>query len=260
MSAARLAGVGVVVTRPRAEAEALAAALEREGARCHVFPALAIEPLPPTPALAEALDALPTAPVAIFVSANAVTHGLAAAARRGPWPEAVAVAAVGEATGAALRAAGFARVVLPPGGGADSEALLEAPALQADRVSGQNVVVFRGAGGRERLREVLEARGARVRYAECYRRVRPALDAGELLAAWRRGEVHAVSALSGETLANFVSLAGDEGARLMASTALVVPHAAVAAHPDARRFARVLVAPGDVHGIAGALSQLRVTT
>ena len=40
---------------------------------------------------------------------------------------------------------------------------------------------------------MLEERGARVSYAECYRRARPQGDPGALLQAWARGEVHAVS-------------------------------------------------------------------
>jgi len=237
--------VGVVITRPREPAEALAHALEREGARVFVFPALAIEDLPPTPELAAALAGLPRAALAIFVSAHAVEKGLAAVRSRGSWPAGVEVAAVGEATAEALRNSGFARVISPKERH-DSEALLETARLQA--VEGENIIVFRGEGGRERLREGLEARGARVVYAQCYRRVRPHADPAPLLAAWARGEVHAVSALSGETLENFVALVGPEGQARLGSTTLVVPHAAIAAHRDARRFARILVSP---HGHAG---------
>ena len=121
------------------------------------------------------------------------------------------------------------------------------------------MVIFRGEGGRERMREELEARGATVAYVECYRRVRPRADAAPLIAAWKRGEVQAVSALSGETLENFVEMMGPAGAPLLAAAALVVPHEAVAAHRDARRFGRVLVAPHGAEGLARTLSQIRVT-
>jgi uroporphyrinogen-III synthase len=249
--------LGVVITRPREPAEALARALEDEGARAFVFPALAIEDLPPTPELRAALDALPNAALAVFVSAHAVEKGLAAVRARGPWPAGVEVAAVGEATAAALRNSGFARVISPDERH-DSEALLETARLQA--VDGENIIVFRGEGGRERLREGLEARGARVTYAQCYRRVRPAADPAPLLAAWGRGEVHAVSALSGETLENFVALVGPEGEACLGSAALVVPHPAIAAHRDARRFSRVLVSAHGHRALADTLSTLRTPT
>lgn len=253
-----LQGMGIVITRPRPAAEALAAALSAVGARPFVFPALAIEDIPPTDALEAALARLPHAALAIFVSAHAVQKGLAAAARHGAWPAAAEVAAVGEATAQALRNSGFARVISPRERH-DSDALAELPELQAECVSGQNVVIFRGEGGRERLRQLLEERGARVSYAECYRRVRPQADPGPLLQSWARGEVQAVSALSAETLENFVAMVGTEGASRLASAVLVVPHEAVAANREARRFAKVIVAPAGAEGIVNALSRLRVT-
>jgi len=257
MSAAgRLEGLGVVITRPQPSAAALAAALEREGARPFVFPALAIEGAALSQRSEEALERLAECGLAIFISANAVEHGLAAALRRGPWPEGTQVAAVGEATAQALRNSGFAGVISPRERH-DSEALLALPRLRA--VKGENVIVFRGEGGREHLRESLEARGARVGYVECYRRSRPRADPAPLLRAWERGEVHAVNALSAETLENFLAMVGEEGAALAAGCALVVPHPAIAAHPDARRFAQVLVAGTGAQALVEALSALRVT-
>ena len=252
----RLEGLGVVLTRPRAAAEALAGPLEAEGARVFVFPALAIEPLTPSPALESLLGRLASFDSAIFVSANAVEHGLAMAKRKGPWPAKLRVLAIGEATAEALRNSGIAEVISPPERH-DSEGLLALAQLQA--VRGQNIVVFRGEGGRERIKETLEERGARVEYAECYRRVRPQADARALVEAWSRGEVHAVSALSAETLRNFVAMMGP-AAGAMASATLVVPHPAIAAEPDARRFARVAVAAHGAPGLIEALSRIRVTT
>jgi len=250
-----LQGLGVVITRPRTAAEALAASLERDGARAFVFPALSIEPVESSPALEAALAGLGRCDLAIFVSANAVELGLAAARRRAPWPERARVAGVGEATAQALRNSGF-RNVISPTERHDSEGLLACPELQA--MQGRAVTIFRGAGGRELLRESLEGRGARVTYAECYKRVRPQTDPRPLLDAWSRGEIQAVSVLSAETLENFVAMLGEEAASRLAGTALVVPHAAVGAHPLARRFARVLVAPPGPQSLPGALVSLRM--
>jgi len=257
MSTRDLEGLGVVVTRPLEPARPLAHALEARGARVFLFPALAIEDLPPTPELAAALDALPGAAIAIFVSAHAVEKGLAAARTRGPWPAGVEVAGIGDATAQALRNSGFTRVI-SPAGRHDSEGLLEVARLQA--VRGENIIVFRGEGGREHLRETLEGRGAKVRYAQCYRRVRPAADASALISAFDRGEVHAVSALSGETLENFVTMLGPDGERRLSTAALVVPHAAIGQHRAAKRFARVVVCEPGAEGLAHALANLRVAT
>jgi uroporphyrinogen-III synthase len=249
-----LAGLGVVITRPRAAAETLAATLSAAGARAFVFPALAIEPLGEAPELGRALGGLATCDLAIFVSANAVEHGLAAARSHGVSPAQVRVAAIGEATARALRNSGFDAVITPEGRH-DSEALLARDELKA--VDGRKILIFRGQGGRELLREALESRGARVTYVECYRRTRPAGDPAPLLGAWARGEIHAVSVLSAETLENFVAMIGPEGERRLAATALVVPHEAISARPLARRFSRVIVAPPD-EGIVSSLTALRM--
>lgn len=253
----RLEGVGVVLTRPRAAAEPLARALKAEGAKVFVFPALAIEPLEPTPALDALLSRLAEFDLAIFVSANAVEHGLAMARRAGPWPARLRVAAIGAATADALRNSGIAQVISPPERH-DSEGLMALGQMQA--VKGQNIVVFRGEGGRERIKEALEERGASVRYAECYRRVRPASDPQPLLAAWRRGEVQAVSALSAETLRNFIAMVGAQAEPLLARTMLLAPHPAIGAIAEARRFAGVRVTAQGAAGLIEALSTIRVST
>jgi len=104
----------------------------------------------------------------------------------------------------------------------------------------------------------LEKRGARVTYAECYKRVRPQADPRPLLEAWSRGEIQAVSVLSADTLENFVAMLGEAAAPRLAGTALVVAHEAIAAHPLTARFARVLVAPPGLHGLPRALVSLRM--
>lgn len=250
-----LQGLGVVITRPQGAAQALASALSDAGARTFVFPALATEPLPPSPALDAALAHLSDCDLAIFVSANAVAHGLAAARRDRAWPSRTRVAAIGEATAQALRNSGF-DAVISPRERYDSEALLALDDLKA--VAGRNILIFRGRGGREILKEALESRGAQVTYAECYRRIRPAGDPAELLHAWARGEIHAVSVLSAETLDNFVAMIGAPGEAHLRSATLVVPHPAVGASPAARRFARAVVCgPGD--DMVDCLAALRVT-
>ena len=251
----RLQGIGIVVTRPIHAAEPLAAELAAEGARVFVFPALAVEDIEPSAATRAVLARLAQAHLAIFVSANAAERGVALARRGGDWPAGVHVAAIGQATAEALRNRGF-EAVISPAERHDSEALLELPPLH--EVHGRDIVVFRGVGGREQLRQVLEARGARVAYVECYRRLRPQADPAPLLTAWHRGEIDAVNVLSAETLHNFVAMVGEAGAAYLAQTRLVVPHAAVARHPDALRFASVTVAAPAAAGLAAALAQPQV--
>ena len=252
----RLEGLGIVLTRPRAAAQALAGPLQGEGARVFIFPALAIEAIAPTPKLQALLARIGEFDLAVFVSANAVEQGLDMLGGAGQWPERLEAAAIGAATAEALRNSGVRRVI-SPAERHDSEGLLALPRLHA--VKGQKIIVFRGEGGREAIREALAQRGATVEYAECYRRVKPESDAAPLVAAWKRGEVHAVSALSAETLRNFVAMLGAE-ATLAKSATLVVPHPAIAADADARRFARVTVAGHGTAALVEALSHIRVTS
>ena len=251
-AAGPLAGLGVVLTRPRAQCEAMAAALVAEGARLIVFPALDIVPVELSAASRATLASLASASLAIFVSANAAEHGIAAARNAGPWPASVAVAGIGEATSSHLRNSGFARVI-SPATGFDSEALLACPELQD--VSNRQVVIFRGIGGREHLRTALEARGAKVGYVECYRRNRPDTDPGALLAALAQGEIDAVHAMSAETVDNFLALAGPEAS--WSRVALVVPHPAIARHGASAAFGRTVVSGPGIANLVQALQKLR---
>lgn len=247
-----LAGLCVVLTRPRAQCEEIAAGLQARGARVLVFPALDIVPVALSEASRDNLASLASAALAIFVSANAAEHGVAAARAAGPWPASVAVAGIGEATAARLRGSGFARVIAPAAG-FDSESLLACPELQA--VAGRRIVIFRGVGGREHLRAALEGRGASVGYVECYRRERPASDPAGLLEALGRGEIDAVHAMSAETVDNFLALAGPGAS--WSRVALVVPHPAIARHDAASAFGRTVVSGGGLASLVESLMHLR---
>jgi len=226
MSEGPLSGRGIVVTRPREHALALAERIRAAGADPILFPT--IEILPPENALAVSslIARLDAFQFAIFVSPTAVVRGHAMVVASRKWPENLRVAAVGNGTATALEELGF-HSVIAPSGGADSEALAELPELQD--MQGRSVVIFRGQGGREWLRARLEARGARVEYAECYRRARPEVDAGSLLARWQSGAIEAVSITSAEGLANLFEMLGPTGRGYLRATPVFVPHPRIAA-------------------------------
>ncbi len=216
---APLAGVGVLVTRPEHQADALCALFAAAGATPIRFPAIAILPPADPVAAAAVIDDLDRFDLAIFISANAVEQGVAAVRARRDWPDALATASIGAATARALEARGLAPAVRPETR-FDSEALLAHPDLQ--RVRGRRIVVFRGEGGRELLAETLRARGAEVVYAEVYRRARPDVDPAPLLARWRAGEVDVAVVTSVEGLENLVAMLGPAGRPLLHATPLVV--------------------------------------
>ena len=159
----RLKGIGVLVTRPDHQAGHLCQLIEAEGGAAVRYPALAIKPRPDRAAVRAAVGPTDRYDLVIFVSANAVRFGADILGQRRDAP----IAAIGQATAAALNAAGY-RVSLMPAEGADSESLLSLPQLAL--MTGQRVLIVRGSGGRDLLHEVMTARGAQVQYAEVYTR------------------------------------------------------------------------------------------
>jgi len=243
-----LAGRTVLVTRPAHQATALAQKVAAAGGEAFVFPALGIEPVA-ADRLAETLAYLAGADIAIFISPNAAQFGMAAIRTHGGLPDALRIVAVGPGTARALTEQGVEGVITPDG--QDSEAVLALPQLQT--VAGRQVVIVRGVGGRALMADTLRARGAGVRYMECYRRTCPHADPAPLLARWQAGGIDAVTVASAETLHNLATLLGEPGAPLLAATPLFVPHEKIA--DAARRFgiAHVVATPG---GDAGLLDGL----
>lgn len=227
-----LVGRGIVVTRPRDLAQPLAALIERRGGRAIVFPVIEIEALPP-PAV---LRGVAEFQLVVFVSPSAVRVAMKSIAG---WPAGALAAAIGAGTRRELESAGVPRVIAPQAG-ADSEALLAMP--QMHDLAGKRVLIVRGEKGRPVLGDSLAARGARVEYADCYRRGRPATDPAPLLQAWQRREVDAVTVSSAEGLDNFLVMTGEPGRRLLAATPLFVPHPRVASHATFRLESEVVVA------------------
>jgi uroporphyrinogen-III synthase len=248
MTAGELSGRCIVLTRPHEHAAGLADRIRAAGGEPLVFPAIEILPPEDSDALARVIARLEDFQLAIFISRTAAAKGHAAVTARRGWPKDLRVAAVGAGTAATLRRLGF-DAVIAPGGQADSEALAALPELQDLR--GKSVVVFRGQGGREWLRAALETRGARVDYAECYRRMRPAADTGPLLARWQRGEITAVSITSAEGLTNFLDMLGPAGKDCLCATPVFVPHPRVAEAAARLGLREVIVAgSGDEQTVA----------
>lgn len=241
-----LTGRGVLVTRPAGVAERLAALLGASGGEAVLLPAIEILPPDDGAALDAAINDLDAFDTAVFVSPTAVRMANAAVSARRAWPPRMNFAAVGSETAQALRRIGIAEVLAPQGRG-DSEALAALPELA--EVAGRRIVIFRGQGGREALREVLIERGAKVEYAQCYRRARPRTDAGALVERWERGGIDAVSITSVEGLENLFAMLGDSGTSgpaLLRTTPVFVPHPRVGEAARSRNVGRVIVtAAGD---------------
>jgi len=244
-----LAGKSVVVTRPAHQSQGVARLIGSAGGRAILFPAIEIRDIEDPEPFARLIDRLDEFDLAIFVSPNAIERAMGVISARRGFPRRLPVATVGGSSVRALERFGVTDV-LAPQGRFDSEALLELPALAA--MSGRRVVIFRGAGGREFLGEALRSRGAVVEYAECYRRVKPELDAAPLLQAWSRKGVDAITASSSEGLRNFAEMIGPAGRERLPDTPLFVPHPRIAEAAHGLKVRRVIVTgPGDEGMLTG---------
>jgi uroporphyrinogen-III synthase len=244
-----LAGRRIVVTRPAEQAGNLADLVAARGGTPLVFPVLEIRDVTDRTAIDPIIDRLHTYDYAVFVSPSAVDKAMGLVTARRTWPPQVAVATVGKGSEAALARHGFAQVIAPSRR-FDSEGLLEL--LTAARVSGKRVVIFRGDGGRELLGDTLAERGAHVDYATCYRRGRPEIDPGPLLAAAARGEIDAVTVTSSEGLENLAEMVGEAGREWLRRTPVFVPHPRIAERARSLGLARVVqTAPADAGLVAG---------
>lgn len=246
-----LRGRGIVVTRPVRQAALLGELIRSHGGRAILFPVIDIRDVEDASGLNAVIDRLDSYDLAIFVSPNAVDKSFEAIRARRTWPARTKVAAIGRGSARALRKLGVGSVIAPETG-ADSESLLAVPELA--EIAGQRIVIFRGVGGRELLRDTLEARGALVDYAECYHRMKPHSDMSTLARAWAAREIDALVVTSSEGLRNLCELLAPPEREALARTPIFVPHPRIAETAlELRLENAVLTSTGDEGIVAGMI-------
>jgi uroporphyrinogen-III synthase len=216
----------VLVTRPGEQGGNLCTSLAALGFTAHSEPMLELVELgDPDSAQERLVLALADYQHIIFISANAVRYGMEWLQRRWPrWPAGLVFHAIGELTAQRLRECGAQDVLT----GADmtSESLLNTPELR--QVSGQRVLIVKGEGGRQKLRDQLSALGARVDELCCYRRRCPDLPPGALSAKLSKWDIGLILLSSGEGLANMLALLSPLETTKLGTMTLIVPSGRVA--------------------------------
>ncbi|MEO8166343.1 MAG: uroporphyrinogen-III synthase, partial [Betaproteobacteria bacterium] len=225
MNAKLAAGTGILVTRPSGQALHLAQLIEAAGGEPISFPALQIEPIA-EPAITAILDRAARFDLMIFVSRNAARLALPQILKHERLHAGAQFAVVGPGTAEELKKAGVQNIISPEQG-ADSEALLEK--LTAMRLDAQRALIVRGQGGREFLAESLRARGTVVEYLECYRRIKPDRNVGELISRPGRVDVKACLATSSSIVENLFDMAGAQWRSWLCGIPFIVSHPRVAA-------------------------------
>ena len=247
-----LNGLHIAVTRPINQAASLCEAIRHHGGYAAEFPLLAIAPLQDYREFDQAIAALEHADWAIFISTNAVDNAMHRVLQRyGNVPENVNFAAIGHQTAKELARYGVHNV-LTPHTRFDSETLLALAEMHD--VANKTVIIFRGLGGREVLADTLKSRGAKVIFAESYRRINPQTDTQLLNHLWQHGKLDAIIVTSSEAMRNLLEMSAES--EWLRHITLCVNHARIAELP--LQFGlKVLVAdaPGD-DAVIKCLSQL----
>jgi uroporphyrinogen-III synthase len=233
-----LNGAHILVTRPQHQAYNLCRLIERQQGVAVAFPTLEIVAAGDRGRIAEVLATLHRFQWVVFISANAVNFALLANDGKIGQFRNARIAAIGAATARALAAAGLT-ADLVPAGGSDSRALLAMPALQ--QVSGQRILIVRGAGGLDTLREELVNRGAEVDYLDVYRRTRPLADPGPVLDLLEQKRLEMIVATSGEALKNLLIILGEKGRDLALATSLIVVSGRIRQMAEDSGFERIYV-------------------
>ncbi len=213
-----LNGQGVLVTRPVGQQEPLVSELVAAGATVISFPVIDIVPRADAVIETEAGNLDPP-DITIFVSANAVEHGISQAGGK--------LAAIGPATARAIEAAGR-KVDLKAPDGFSSEDLLGLPELR--QVAGKTIRIIRGSRGRELLATTLASRKANVQYLGVYDRRLPAYAPTEidrLWQQWQAGEIDVIVLMSVESFTNLLALLPEEALPSLNESRLVTPTARV---------------------------------
>ena len=170
----------VIVTRPAAPGQRLAAALRRRGCEVAWWPAFDIAPPANEAAVRRALDHLADYDLALFVSPNAV-HATAERLAA-DWPASTVIGAVGastrDAAAAELPGSGAAAIVAPDDGDeSGSEGFWRAWRATGRRA--RRVLLLRAATGRDWIIDQFRAADAEVDALAVYDRSPHALPEGE---------------------------------------------------------------------------------
>lgn len=186
--------MAVLVTRPGEQGTELCSLLERHGITAYHHPLIDI--------IADLSDAnfslhINHAHIIIAVSKHAVQCAQQLLLSNGiSWPEHAIYLAVGQKTAHYLGKCAQQKVHYPEV--SDSEHLLQLPVLH--NVQKQKVLILRGNGGRELIKDTLIKRGAKVHYSETYKREFIPFDPVSCVSLWKARQINQIIVTSGEQL------------------------------------------------------------
>ncbi|VAW54643.1 Uroporphyrinogen-III synthase [hydrothermal vent metagenome] len=205
----------ILITRPTGREEHLRQLIESANGTVIHYPVISIQP-PPELDIKQLLllrEQLHSFTMAIFISPTAVEQSQIYFPA---LPEHFIVAAIGTKTAQALQKQDIDVDI--EASEHDTKSLLKTAAFQMPEISGQRILIFRGAGGRALLGDTLIRRGAQVRYVEIYHRELPPHPP---LTETQINQLNAITISSNEGLDNLITLMEDPS--LLINIPLIVP-------------------------------------
>lgn len=237
-----LVNISIAITRPAEQAKKLTQLIEAAGGNVIPFPLIDIVPLADYSAFESVISNIDHFDWIIFISSNAVQHGMPRLLEQG-IPDTLQFAAIGPVTAKELNQFGINQVLIPTGGRFDSESLLSMPDMQ--NMQGKKIMIIRGVGGREVLANTLTERGAQVTFDECYQRINPQTNCDVLTQAYAKQQLNGIVVTSSEAMRYLLDLAGESD--WLKQTTLYVNHARIAEHPLQMGLkVKIAEAPGDL--------------
>ncbi|ODS23234.1 hypothetical protein AB835_10040 [Candidatus Endobugula sertula] len=240
----------LLVTRPEDQAVPWVKQLKALGASVSLQPMMVIKPVTEVSAkqrITNHILAFDTYQKAIFISQNAVKYGLQWLDQYWPQlPMGVAFFAIGKATLAALENNTMQLDIHSASEAMNSEALLSHKHLQ--HINGENIIIFRGQGGRRYLAEQLRERGANVDYCELYQRVAPSHSLQPLEPTFKSSDKQTVLVVhSGETLENLCNIIEQNDLLWLLKQPILLPGERVAELAANAGFSQRIVAHNATH-------------
>ena len=196
-----------MITRPAHQASNLVEGIALAGGESFLFPTLNIIAAESSAENEAIVQKINQYDIIIFISPNAVEHGLNLIQKKAALSKNTQLATIGQGSARALKSKLGVLPDISPKDTFNSEGLLDTTELR--HVEDKNILIIRGNGGRTLLKETLETlekRGAHVEYLNAYQRVKPVTDTSELELYLQNNKIAAIVITSGQSLKNLVEL------------------------------------------------------
>jgi len=194
----------IMITRPAHQAGPLAQGIKAAGGEAFLFPTLNIIPAELSQKNIEQIKHINQFDIIIFISPNAVEHGLNLIKSQRELPESILLATIGQGSAKAVYEHIGKQPNIVPKENFNSEGLLATSAMQ--NVANKRILIIRGNSGREHLKQTLEQRGAVVEYLNVYQRVKPATNTSDLEQYLQNNQIAAIVITSATSLKNLMDL------------------------------------------------------